>query len=140
MVRQQKCAWFVVAVVLAMVLAVVALIPVAGKGAWGGLGLFGLTGFTNLLFRKRKEPKEVDLDERDTAIAQKAVIAGGMASYLVFVVACMAAWFVCMARGQKDISIHYLALVVACGAITLMAVKSVVTLVLYGSEAHDGGD
>jgi len=131
----------VLAAVLVSVLAVAVLITFAGRAACHELGFFGLSGITPMLFRQRKEPEEVVLDERDTAVGQKAVIAGGMASCLAFVVACMTARFVCMARGQKDmskdISIHYLPFVVVSGAITPMGVKSVVTLAFHGSGARD---
>ena len=89
MVPEQKRAWFLLAVVAVALLVGVALIPLAGVGAWGGLGILGLVGFTPLLFRKKRGPGEVAVDERDKMILEKATLRGGMTSYLWFVLACM---------------------------------------------------
>ena len=140
MVSEQKRAWYVLAVFGSAVAVTAVLVALAGPAGWGGLGLFGLAGLSPLLFPKRRQPGEVPFDERDLMIKEKSVLAGGMASYLIFVVACMARWFVGMVRGQETMPIHYLPLVVVTGAIALMVTHAIVTLVLYGREAGHGQD
>ena len=87
---------------------------------------------------------------RSSALASKAtgfpialisaMLAGGMTSYVVFILSCMAAWLLYMIEGRETISIHYLCFVVAGAAITFFVVHSVTTLVMYGRGADHGED
>ena len=63
----QKFAWFNLAVVTAILITVLAPIPVLRQGALGGLGLLGLLGI-GPLFLRRKGGGSV-WDERDQVIA-----------------------------------------------------------------------
>ena len=137
MSTEQKRAWFVVIVCFAAVAAVLVLLALgAGWHARGGLGLFRLAALTPLLFREKRKAGEVTVDERDTAIAQKALLAGGVTSYTVFILACMVPWFVYVAQGNETIEIDVLPFTVAYGAIAFFVTKSVVTLVLYGRAGN----
>jgi uncharacterized Tic20 family protein len=143
---EQKRAWFVLGVFAVALTGFLLLTPLLGAGAWGAFGVLGFWGLPPLLWLyRRRHSEEVSMDERDQLIAQKATLAGGMASYLVFVLAGMITWFVRMFRGDqmfrdRTISIHVLPLIVLCGAIALVVVRAVTTLVLYGRGASDAGD
>ena len=133
MVPQQKRAWFTLAVIALAAAVFAALIPAVGvKPATGAFGLCGLLGLTPLLFRKQRDPSQVALDERDVDILRKATLRGGMSSYLAFVIACMTVWFVRMIQGEQTLSIHVLPAIVGCGAIVLLLVRAIATLVMYG--------
>jgi hypothetical protein len=130
---EEKRAWFVLGVFAVAVATFLVLIPVVGaRVAWGALGLFGFAGLTPLLFRKRGSPEEVTFDERDQVIVERATLAGGVLSYVWFVLACMVPWFVYMFRGYKTISIHTLPFVVVCGAIAFYVTRAATIVVLYG--------
>lgn len=139
---EQKRAWFVVGVFAVALAAFLVLAPLFGaEPAWGVFGGCAVWGLSPLLFRRRRDPDEVADDERDQLIAERAMLAGGMSSYLVFVLACMIIWFVRMFRGdqaisigERTISIHVLPLIVLCGGITFFVVSAATTLVLYGKE------
>ena len=138
---EQKCAWLIVGCFALALVGFLVLVPLIGvKAAVSAFGLFGFGGLGPLLFRKKRMPAEVAMDERDRMIAEKATLGGGMSSYMVFILACMIPWFVYMFQGKKTISIHVLPLVVFCGGITFFVVRSVVILILYGREANHAED
>lgn len=129
---EQKSAWLIVVLFGLSVVGFVALIPVVGlQAAWGALGLMGIAGLSPILFRKKNKPEEVDYDERDQGILEKATTAGGMSSYLVFVLVCMVPWFIYRWQGRSEISVDYLPFAVICGVIALIVVRAVTIIVLY---------
>jgi len=141
MVPEQRRAWFTLAVIAMAAAVFFALVPALGvKPAAGAFGLLGLLGLTPLLFRKQRDPSEVSLDERDVNILQTATLLGGMSSYLAFVIACMTVWSVRMIQADKTLSIHVLPVIVFCGAIVLLLVRAIATLVLYGRGETHGQD
>jgi hypothetical protein len=140
MLPEQKRAWYVLAVFAAALVGASVLSYFWGWGGWGGLGLFALAGLSPLIFPKRRRPGEVEFDERDRMIWEKSALSGGMASYLIFIVACMGRWLVGVARGEQTMPILYLPFVVVAGAIALMVTHAIVTLVLYGREGDHGQD
>ena len=142
MSAEQKRAWFVLGVIASALTCFLVLIPLIGmKPACGAFGLLGLTGLMPLLFRKKGDAEEVALDERDGAILAQATLLGGMTSYVAFVLACMASWFIYyMFQGETTISIHVLPMMVGVAAIVLLVVRAITILVLYGREACDGED
>jgi len=134
---EQKSAWFVIGVSVAVVVAFLILVPLLGlKFASASFALFGFAGLTPLFFRK--QPGKVVADERDRIIVRKAAVAGGMFSYLVFVMGCMAAWLIKMIQGEATIDIAVLPLLVFCGGIVLFLVRSIALLVLYRREVGYG--
>lgn len=136
MSREQKGAWFTIAVFTGSLVAFMALVPFIGPiPALGAFGLMGLTGFVPLLFRKRGDPTGVDVDERDRLIQRQATLGGAMFSYMVFVLGCMGLWFYyAMWQGQQVVSVHFFAGITAAGGIALYVVRSIAILVLYGRE------
>jgi hypothetical protein len=72
--------WLILLVVTTLVYMVLAFL-IGPMPASAAFGLLGLGGFLVLLYRK--QGKEVLLDERDTQIAQRALIAGYSIFWLV---------------------------------------------------------
>ena len=134
MLPEEKRAVYVLAVSGVSIAAVMALAPVLGRGAWGGLGLYGLAGLTPLLFRKGEQKP----DERDVAIAQKAGLIGGVVSYMTFFLASFGPLMYFIVVGRETISVAYLALIIAAGCIAQMAARSIAVLVLYHRGGVDG--
>jgi hypothetical protein len=124
----QKFAWFTLAVISCTVVTVLALIPVLGRGAWGGCGFLGLLGFSPLFFRRRGA--EVVQDERDVAIWQRSLGIAYSVFWLVFVMACMTAPAVYGWNGSVPIS--FVLAGVWCGMIVVQGVMSLAILVQNG--------
>ena len=129
----EKRAWYILAVFVVTGLCYVALLPVLGpKGARGAFGILGLMGLSPFIFRKKRERQEIEADERDTMILQKAGLAAGMASYCTFVLTAMGFWNVYyLFKGESMISVHSLPLVVLIGASIFFLVQSITTVILY---------
>lgn len=139
--RSQKIACFnLVVILISLILCVIAVAVLAFiafvverplRGALGGLGFIGIIGFAGLsplLFRKAKG--QVEFDERDQFYNMRAWFLGFCASYLLFVIVCMATWFI---RGPKGtISVNVLPLTVMGGFLALMLVHSLAILGQYG--------
>lgn len=139
MVTEQKRAWFIVVlfVVVALAFAVVAVVA-DWRIAPGAFGIFGLGGLTPLLFRKPRDDGEVEMDERDSAIAARATRYGAIASYEAMLLMALVPWFVLYAQGRESISVHYLPQIVFVGMIVLFTARAIVTLVLYRrGVSHD---
>jgi hypothetical protein len=85
MLPAQKQAWFTLAVIGVTAVVVVALAPLLGRGAMGGFGILGLTGFRPLFYRKKGG--QVLADERDALIQSRALIAAYTVFWMVFVAA-----------------------------------------------------
>ena len=141
MSREQKQAWFILVVFLVTVACFLGLIPLVGvKLAWGILGLFGFAGLAPLVFRKKGDPGEVDIDERDRMILRTATRAGAMSSYAAFILACMLTWGVYCSQGKETISIHVLPIIVGIGGMVFFVATSASILVLYGREGKCGDE
>ena len=142
MLPQQKSAWFSLAVTAAVCLgfAVVALI-VDVRTATACMAILALLALKPRLFGRKTKKGEVLFDERDQFIAKRAALAGFTASYLTFVIACMAIWGVAyLAQGLEEVSVHVLILPVLAGWVVAEAAHAVAVLVLYGREGCDAGE
>jgi hypothetical protein len=132
----QKQAWLTVLMAVASLVAFGVLCPLIGpEPALSGFALFGFTGLGSLFFRKAR------LDERDRAIARRAVVVAFVASYEVFIAACMGVWAIMyFLRGSAQISVHVLPLITLAGGVVAFTVHAVAILVLYHSpvEADHG--
>ena len=137
MLPEQKRAWFTLGAFGLTAVAFGALALTVGVAvAPAGFALFGLTGLTPLLFRKKADVREVDVDERDKMIAQKATLGAGIASFEAAVLLCMGAWFAYMLQGKEAISIHILPMVVFVTSIVLWTTRAIVVVVMYGREPN----
>jgi hypothetical protein len=104
------------------------------KVAVAAFAPFGLNGFGAFIGRREK------FDERDLSIARHATLAGGMLSYSVFVLALMITWIVVyLLRGQEQVSVHALPMIVMMGGIVLYLGRGIILLALYRrhTEADD---
>jgi len=134
MSAEQKRAWLVLIVTIVSVGGYVVLVPFVGAWAAFTFGLYFLLLFLPLVGRKQPA------DERDKSIARRGTMAGGLASYLAFVLGCMGTWWVAFAwKGQEQVSVHTMGIIACLGALVFWSVRSIVILVLYGRhvEADD---
>ena len=107
----------------------------AGKiGALLAIMLFFVGILAQYLIREKPRPGQVTRDERDKAIFKAASLWGGIAFFVVTIAACMVGVF----AGQASVIAYALLFILAGGQIAFWAVRSVVTLVLYGREPKDG--
>ncbi|HUW57408.1 MAG TPA: DUF2178 domain-containing protein [Planctomycetota bacterium] len=142
MSREQKMAWLTVGCFAVGLIGFLSLLPFTRpRAAVAAFAVVGFGGLGPLLFRKKRDPKEVAEDERDKMIAQKATLAAGVSSYTAFVLVCMITWGICHHQGREQISIHGLPLIVFfAGLIVFFVGRAATILGLYGREAADGED
>ena len=79
-------------------------------------------------------------DERDNAIETKALVNGGMSSYLAVLVTCVITWGTYCYQGKEVISTGSLIRVVQPSIFVFFLAYAVTILVLYGRERTDGQD
>jgi hypothetical protein len=130
----QKLAWFNLAVVVFTGAAVLALLPVLGRGALGGFGLLGLLGFGVLFYRRRHG--QVLSDERDALIQKRSWLLAYTVFWVVFVLA--AALLAPAVYGEEGgVPVVVAQASVFCAWMLVLAVASVATLVQYAGGAGD---
>jgi uncharacterized membrane protein len=129
--------WLILLAVTTFVYAILAFLigPVLASGAFF---LFGIAGFLPLVYRKKG--KTVLLDERDTLIAHRALIAGYSIFWLVFTLGVMGLWTYFYSRGQEMISVHVLPNIVCGGTIVFATFRAVAILVQYHWQDADKGE
>ena len=125
---EQKRAWLGVGSGIACLISFLILVPFVGPHrATAALAFLAVNGFVPLIRRRDK------LDERDMSISNHATLAGGMASYTVFVLGCMGVWFVAFAwQGQTQVSVHLMGIITAVGGAVFYFVRGVAVLIFYG--------
>jgi len=143
MLPQQRLAWFQI-VVFATACATGCLLWLlaGGQTVLAAFGLLGLWGLSPLFVRrKKKEPGEVLIDERDREIVRRATLFGFAASYLAFVLVSMAIWF-CnwMLHSNETVSVHTLTLPVWIAFAVAVVARAIAILVRYGREDADATD
>ena len=130
---EQKSAWMGVISMAVCVVVFLALLPFFGpKVSFAAFALFAVNGFS---FKAKEKP-----DERDKAIVRRAALFGFSASYGAFCLGCMGTWFTVFTfRGDESVSVHVFPMIAIIGLITLLFIRSVAILVLYGRavEADD---
>ena len=137
MSREQKFAWYMLAVFGLTAVCVVVVWAFAGAVfAPAALGVFGLGGLAPLLFRKGRDAPGPD--ERDRMIAEKATLRGAIGSYGGTVLICTAIWCVQHAQGKETIHIQALMFIPICAMVLLFTIRSIVLLTLYARGAADG--
>ena len=150
MTRQEKIAWFNLAVFGVAAITFVALFVFIRSArpeftllrqlhfSTAAVGFCGLWGLNFFMFRGTDGP--VVEDERDRFIQLRAVFGAHMMFWLVFVGTCMGVWGVNMVRGNEQISIQLLPMLVFLGMVVVGVTQAVVTLIMYRSGmSHEGG-
>jgi hypothetical protein len=136
---EEKAAWFTIVVCTLSLIGFAILYSLYGSPvAFAAFSVLGFTGFTPILFRPRKGDPRTSIDERDRLILRKATVAGGMSSYVIFVLVSMGVWFVQFSQGNREIEISILPFVVLCGGVTLFLTRSIALIVLYRGEGSYG--
>ena len=135
MLPLQKFAWFNLAVIALTLVIVLSLFPFLGKGALGGLGFLGLTGFGALFFRRRSGQV---LDERDVLIARRSWIAAYSLFWVVFVFAAVV--LSAVVYGQDGaVPVTLVQMSVAPGFMLVYALASIAILVQYAGGQQNAG-
>ena len=141
MVPEQKRAWLVIAACALALIILLVLIPLTG-GTTAVTIVFVACVFCwvlgRSLFHKRLRPGEVASDERDKAIETKALVNGGMASYLAVLATCVITWGTYFYQGKEVISIGSIIRVTQPSLFVFYLTWAVTILVLYGREPKDG--
>ncbi len=128
MSRQEKHAWFNLAVLGLALIAYAVLVPVLGpRPAIAGMGLCGLWGLGGFLFYPRGRIVDI-LDERDLSIQRRATRIAHGTFWMLFVATCMLTWH--FKRGGT-VPADILPLMVGAGMVVVIVVGSIATLVLY---------
>jgi hypothetical protein len=138
MIPEQKRAWFIIIVFAVALSCFLILLPLTNIPiAFSAFGLFGFVGLSNFLFREKREPGEVEYDERDKTIQMKSARAGAMVSYLAMGLACMGIWAFYQHQGKETISIHILPPIFMIGGMFLFVAGAITTVILYGRKITD---
>jgi hypothetical protein len=136
MAAMQKWAWFNLAVIAVTLVAVLALLPFLGKGALGGFGFLGLTGFGPLFFRRK--PGQVLTDERDQLIQRRSWVLAYSLFWVAFVLAAVV--LSAVVYGQEGaVPVWVVQSSVFCGFMLVYALASVAILVQYAGGSKDAG-
>jgi hypothetical protein len=132
----QKFAWFNLGVIALTIATVLLLLPFLGKGALGGLGFLGLTGFGPVFFRRK--PGQVLIDERDQLILLRSWI---LAYSLFWVVLVLAAVLLCpLVYGQEGaVPVWVLQTSVFFAFMIVHALVSIAILIQYAGGSGDAG-
>ena len=99
--------------------------------AFAGLGFMGITGLAGLaqiIFREK--PGEIEFDERDRIIHQRASGFAFCISYLIVGLACMVPFFVLGPHAK--ISVSCLPLIFGAAGNSMFFVQSITLIVQYG--------
>jgi len=136
MVREQKQAWCVLGLfAAAFSISTLLILLVSVKLAPLGFGVFFLGFFVPLVGRKKRDDAEVDMDERDKMIGQKATLGGAMLSMAAFMLACLITWSIYKHQNRESISIEALPLILHAGVMTFWLARSITVVVLYGRSS-----
>ncbi len=141
MVAEEKRAWLVIGACALALIMLLVLIPLTGATRAVTIVFVMCVlcwALGRVLFHKRLRAGEVASDERDKAIETKALVNGGMASYLTVVATCVITWGTYFYQGKEVISTGSLIRVLIPGAFAFFLTWAATILVLYGREGTDG--
>jgi hypothetical protein len=113
---------------------ILALFPLLGKGALGGLGFLGLTGLAPFFFRKKRG--RVLTDERDLLIQRRSWVLAYSLFWVVFVLAAVV--LSAAVYGQDGaVPVWVIQISVFCGFMLVNALASIAILVQYAGGSGD---
>ncbi len=133
---EQKSAWMGVISLAVCVVAYISLIPFFGPRII--FPVFALYAFVNGfagLIRKKETP-----DERDKAIAKRAMLDGFTMSFMAFIFGCLGTWIVVFIfQNENYVQVHVLPMIIVFSGLVHCITRSVAILVHYGRavEAED---
>ncbi len=134
MSRQEKHAWFNLAVFGLALIVFAVFIPILGlRGAVGAMGICGVWGLGVFIFYPRGKLTDI-LDERDLSIQRRATRIAHGTFWLLFVGTCMLTWKL---RRGGTIPVDILPMMVGLGLIVIVVVGSIATLILYRRGVPD---
>ena len=137
MVREQKHAWCLLGLfATAFSISTLLILLVSVKLAPLGFAVFFFAFFLPFVGPRKRDPTEVDTDERDKMIAQKATLGGAMLSMAAFMLACLITFYSYKHQNKESISIEALSLIVHAGSMTFWIARSITVVVLYGREGN----
>ncbi len=142
MKRIQKIAMFIfVTVTCALIVSALAVTVVYAKygfpNAWGGLGFMGIAGISGLAqLVFKKDPGKIEYDERDRDIQRKAALAGFAMAYLVVGITTMVPFTILGPRAP--ITTSWLPLIFGAAGITHFYSWSIAILTQYGWKSEGG--
>jgi len=134
--RSQKAAWFIVinftiAIIISITMYAI-LLPKTGfskaSSAISFMGLCGLSGFVPIFFKK--DPGNIQSDERDIMITRKSAIAGFASAYLFVGLACMLPFTIM--GNNATVSVRWLPMIFTGAGILNFYIHSITLLILYG--------
>ena len=143
MVAEEKRAWLVIGACALALIILLVLIPLTGATRAVTIVFVGCVlawVIARVLFHKRLRAGEVARDERDKAIEAKALVNGGMASYLAVLATCALTWGTYFYQGKDVIPAGSLIRVVQPSLFVFFLAWAVTILILYGRERTDGQD
>ena len=141
--KAQKCAWFnLIVTLILLVLHGVAFVLILLRGRMPqGLNEIGcliialLIGILAVGFRRKQKLTESDFDERDRAVAKKALTAA-FVSLWALLIGCWA--IACLLVGfEGTVSVYVLPVAIYACFIIVMLIHSVAVLVQYPKESED---
>lgn len=135
MSQTQKEALFTLVVLALAISTVLLLYPLLGQGAFGGLGLLGLLGFTPLFYRKRRS--QVVADERDNLIRIRSMILAYSVFWVAFVGSVVLSFAVYGFDGAVPVTV--IANATWIGFMLFVGIQATATLVQYARGGADGG-
>lgn len=99
-------------------------------------GLFGFFGLQEVFVRRERRQGRIAMDERDHEIARRANLAAFSVFWVVFVLVCMAPFFIKGPNATLTIRTTTLSMTVLVGMLIVFTVRALATVVLYRRGAH----
>jgi magnesium-transporting ATPase (P-type) len=130
MTDSEKWAWWTLGVVALTVIAFFAFVALLGSGP-ASQSVFALLALTAVPANSRRYLKGKLFDERDKAIAGKALLAGFRALWVVFIGVVMTIGFIKGWDATLSLPVWMLSSTVWWAAMLVLAVEATTTLVLY---------
>jgi len=99
------------------------------------MGLLGLLGISNAVFRKKRRQDGTNFDERDRLIYESSLTAAHCVFWPFFAAACMVPWFI--TGSSSLIPVYVLPIMLGSGGALVVVVQSVAILIQYGWGGKD---
>jgi len=131
----EKWAWWALGVVVLTIAAYGAFVAFIGHGP-ATSAVFALLALTALPASSRRYFKGLTFDEREHAIASKALLAGFRAFWVAFIGLIMAIYFIKGWDATLTVPVWTLAEVIWWAVILVLGVQALTTILLYRGGPH----